>query len=184
MNMICDNCGAEIDKKERYCPNCGMELPGPVSKPSKKKHYRNSQPSTRGIPHPKADYENYYDKADYEKPLKRRHYRDSNDFSSDNFHPQKNYKHYNEEEDYKTKPLKRKYYRDSTYFTSDSPYQDDDYESYYAEEEDYRETKKSGRNLGTILLLLIIVLLFGFIIGLVMFSSNTQSIPQVPGLNS
>lgn len=25
--MICENCGAEIRKKARYCPDCGMDVP-------------------------------------------------------------------------------------------------------------------------------------------------------------
>lgn len=151
MDMLCDNCGAEINKKEEYCPNCGMELPGSAPKPSKKKYHRDSAAFTRDIPHPKVNYEN----------------------------------HYNEEADYEIKPLKRKYYGNPSASAYDDPYYQEEvnYESYYAKEDDY-ETKKSGGLLGTIFLLLVIALLLGFIIGLILFSSNIQSIPNVPNLNS
>ena len=44
-------------------------------------------------------------------------------------------------------------------------------------EEDYKE--KSGVGIGNIVLLLFIALVLGFIVGLLMFGS--QSIPQIPG---
>jgi hypothetical protein len=185
--MICDNCGAEIDKKERYCPNCGMELPGPTPKPSKKKYYKNSRAPTRDDSHSQKNYRNYYDEEeDFErKPSKRSHHEDPADFTYDIPHPRTDYRnYYDEEEDYERKPLKRKYYeRPSASAHYDSQYQDEPgYESYYTDEDDY-ETQKSGTSLGTILFVLIIILLLGFIIGLIMFSSN-QIIPQVPGINS
>lgn len=197
--MICDNCGAETDKKERYCPNCGMEFPGPRPKPSKKKYYKNSRESTRDNPRSrenygnnhyednsrsKGNYMNYQSKEDFErKPLKRRDYDDSKDFTYDIPHPKADYRNYNEKEDYERKPLKRKYYGNSLASARPNPYYQDeeDYESYYTDEEDYK-TKKSGSSLGTMLLLLVIVLLFGFIIGLIMFSSP-QSTPTIPGLS-
>jgi|GEM_PF-985778 len=184
--MICDNCGAEIDKKERYCPNCGMELPGPAPKPSKKKYYKNSRASTPDDSHSQKNYRNYYDEEEgyKRKPSKRSHQEDPADFTYDIPHPHTDYRNYDEEEDYERKPLKRKYYeRPSASAHHDSQYQDElGYESYYTNEEEY-ETQKSGTSLGTILFVLIIILLLGFIIGLIMFSSN-QIIPQVPGINS
>jgi hypothetical protein len=36
--MICKNCGANITKKENYCPSCGMELMIPYSKSLKEKY--------------------------------------------------------------------------------------------------------------------------------------------------
>ncbi len=36
--MICKNCGAEIRKRESYCPKCGMELTIPYSKSLKEKY--------------------------------------------------------------------------------------------------------------------------------------------------
>ena len=42
--MICDNCGAIIDKGEKYCPNCGMEL---INIPLKKKKSKNFKSSNQ-----------------------------------------------------------------------------------------------------------------------------------------
>ena len=36
--MICENCGAEINNRESYCPSCGMELMIPYSKSIKEKY--------------------------------------------------------------------------------------------------------------------------------------------------
>jgi hypothetical protein len=36
--MICENCGAEIKNRERYCPSCGMEMLIPYSKSLKEKY--------------------------------------------------------------------------------------------------------------------------------------------------
>lgn len=38
--MICENCGARIDKGESQCPKCGMELFNPNHKPLQKKYLR------------------------------------------------------------------------------------------------------------------------------------------------
>ena len=151
MNMICDNCGSEIDKREEYCPDCGMELPGSAPKPSKRKYHKDQGAFTNDIPQPSMSFENY-----------------------------------NEEADYKIKPLKRKYYGDPSPSTYDDPqYQDEvDYESHYTEEANHEEIEESKSIIGTAFLLLIIALLLGFIVGLILFSSNMQSIPQVPGLKS
>jgi uncharacterized Zn finger protein (UPF0148 family) len=42
--MICDNCGAIIDKGEEYCPNCGMEL---IKFPVEKKKSKNFESSNQ-----------------------------------------------------------------------------------------------------------------------------------------
>lgn len=178
--MICDNCGADIDNKERYCPNCGMELP---TKSSKKKYYKNSRPATRDNfqPRKNRDYptEEHFEK----KPFKKR---DEDPADSIYYipHPKADYSNHNEEEDYKRKPLKRKYYGRSASSRYDSPYQDDlDYESYYDYgNEEVPKAKKSRISLGTICLFMVMILLLGFVIGLIMFSN--QSIPHVPGFNS
>ena len=178
--MICDNCGAEIDNKERYCPNCGMELP--TSKSSKKKNYRNSQQPTRD----NSRSQNYWDSNEEHLERKPSRRKDDNpsDFTYDIPHPKADYIDYDEEEDYKRKPLKRKYYgSQSTPKRYDSHHQDD-YESYYDYgEEEVPEAKKSRISLGTICLFMIMILLLGFIIGMILFS-NTQVTPQVPGFNS
>lgn len=36
--MICENCGTDINRRESYCPNCGMELMVPYSKSLKEKY--------------------------------------------------------------------------------------------------------------------------------------------------
>lgn len=179
--MICDNCGAEIDNKETYCPNCGMELP--TSKSSKKKSYKNSQQFDSF--QSKKKYKNYPKKEHFEGKSSRRE-TDPSDFTYDIPHPKADYTNYNEEEDYKRKPLKRKYYGSpSASKRHDSPYKNDmDYESYYNYgEEEVPETKKSRLSLGTICLFMIMILLLGFVIGLILFS-NTQITPSVPGFNS
>ena len=180
--MICDNCGAETDKKEMYCPNCGMEFP--TLKSSKKKYYKNSQPATRDNFQSKKDYRNSSNEEYLKRKPSRREDKDSSDFTYDVPHPKADYRNYDEEEDYKRKPLKRKYYGSSIDSKGyESPHQDNlDYESYY-KEEDAPKTKKSRISLGTICLFMVMILLLGFVIGLILFS-NTQAIPQVPGFNS
>ena len=42
--MICDNCGAIIDKGEQYCPNCGMQL---IDLPKKQKKSKSSKSSNQ-----------------------------------------------------------------------------------------------------------------------------------------
>ena len=110
--MKCENCGALIEEKERYCYNCGMEL-------------LDSPP----------------------------------------------------------KPLKRKYHRDSRTFVSEDQRMQEEYVDYEkadsVEEAEYKPGK-SGIGAVSIFLLLLVALLVGFIIGTIIFSSNTQSIPQMP----
>lgn len=80
--MICDNCGAIIDKNEEFCPNCGMQIlnlhPTPkkrkyysgsfkhnnsrsVDKPIKQRYIKNSKPKSQ-------DYRQYFDDEEYEEP--------------------------------------------------------------------------------------------------------------------
>lgn len=178
--MMCDNCGAEIDNKERYCPNCGMELP--TSKSSKKKSYRNSQQFTRDSfqSKKKKDYSN---EEYFERRSSRRENNDPSDFTYDIPHPKADYTTYDEEEDYKRKPLKRKYYEGPSASKRYNSQDNIDYESYYDYgDEEVPETKKSGISLGTICLFMIMILLLGFVIGLMLFS-NTQATPHIPGFN-
>lgn len=87
------------------------------------------------------------------------------------------------------KPIKQRYIGNSTPESPEySQYLDEDeygYEEgelpeeiYY--EEDYKE--KSGSGIGNIILLLFIALILGFIVGIMLFSS--QSIPSIPGFNN
>lgn len=139
IDMICDNCGANIDKGEEYCPNCGMQLLDLPPNPMKKKKY----------------------------------YKDSKSIGSDN-------------SQIVEKPIKKKYTEDSVPESPDYSHYDNEYDVEYEEaeshqkeyyEEDYKE--KSGGGIGNIILLLFIALVLGFIVGLLMFGS--QSIPQIPG---
>ncbi|WP_414469583.1 zinc-ribbon domain-containing protein [Methanobacterium sp. ACI-7] len=151
--MICDNCGANIDKNEEYCPNCGMELLTP--KPKKKKYhneYRNPKRERRENLDDKEHF-NYSKTQSIEKPIKEKYIGYAEPESPD-------YSHYDE----------------------------DDYEDreHYPETRDYDEapTEKKGNGIGTIVLLLFIALVFGFIVGLFIFSNNNQFIPQIPGFNT
>jgi hypothetical protein len=152
--MICDNCGANIDKGEEYCPNCGMELLTP--KIMKKKDSRNdNKPENQSFKPAKKKYENSRsfsrdNSQMVEKPIKQRYIDYSEPESPD-------YSHYHDENEYEE---------------AESPQQE-----YY--EEEYKE--KSGTGMGSIILLLFIALALGFIVGLLMFGS--QSIPQIPGFN-
>ena len=177
--MICANCGAEIDNTERYCPNCGMELP--TSKSSKKKYYKSSPAATGDSFQPKKRYKNYSNEEYSQgKPFKKGR---NSDFTYDIPHPKADYTDYDEEEDYKRKPLKRKYYEGPSSSKRYNSQDNIDYESYYDYgDEEVPETKKSGISLGTICLFMIMILLFGFVIGLMLFS-NTQATPHIPGFN-
>jgi len=155
INMICDNCGALIDKSEEYCPNCGMELLTP--KPMKKKYHRAPETirhENQRFKHAKNKYykgsESFSNRPPIEKSIKRRYYEDSAPVSHD-------YSQYVGEDEYE----------------ESEPPQQDHYEGIYKE--------KSGFGIWDIVILLFIVLIFGFIVGLLMFGS--QSTPQIPGFN-
>jgi len=155
INMICDNCGAIINKSEEYCPNCGMELLTP--KPVKKKYYRDPEAiihENQSFKPAKNKYykdsESFSNRPSIEKPIKRRYYEDSSPVSHD-------YSQYVDEDEYEE---------------SESP-QQDHYEGNYKE--------KSGAGIGNIVLLLFIALILGFIAGLLIF--GPQSTPQIPGFN-
>jgi hypothetical protein len=141
IDMICDNCGANIDKSEEYCPNCGMQLLDLPPAPMKKKKY----------------------------------YKDSESISPDNSRIVE-------------KPIKRRYTGDSVPESPDYSHYDSRYDEEYGEAESHQQdhyekdyNEKSGVGIGNIILLLFIALVLGFIVGLLMFGS--QSIPQIPGVN-
>lgn len=159
--MPCDNCGAEIDKKEEYCPECGMELLSSVSKPKKKKYYKDPAP---------ISHENSYFQ---DKPQKKEYYRDPEPvIYKDSFHD---------------KPLKKKYYEnpDHEYYEDASFQEEYGYEDQYLDDdEEYVKTDRSWFKTSHMLLLLFIALLLGFLVGLLMFSTDTQLIPPIPTLHN
>lgn len=163
IDMICKNCGANFDKGEEYCPSCGMELL--IHKSMRKKDYRNSNPTIS-------------ENSNFKKPMDKFN-RDFKSFSSNNSQMvekpiKQRYIEYSEPES----PDYSQYSDEEEYGQTESP-QDHYYgDEYY--EEGYKE--KSGVGMGSILLFLFIALALGFIVGLLMFSS--QSIPQIPGFNS
>lgn len=64
--MICENCGARIGKKERYCPNCGREVFNSSEKPLQQKYLRGGySPEEESFQEPYQDWDDY-DKDPYE----------------------------------------------------------------------------------------------------------------------
>jgi len=64
--MICENCGARIGKKERYCPNCGREVFNSSEKPLQQKYLRGGYSSEEeSFQEPYQDWDDY-DKDPYE----------------------------------------------------------------------------------------------------------------------
>ena len=156
--MICKNCGANFDKGEEYCPSCGMELL--IHKSTRNKDYGNSNT-------------NISENSNFNKPINK-YDKDFRSFSSNNSQTVE-------------KPIKERYIEysepespDYSHYYDENEYEEAKYpqEEYY--EEEYKE--KSGVGMGSILLLLFIALALGFIVGLLMFGS--QSIPQIPGINN
>lgn len=152
VNMICDNCGANIDKNEEYCPNCGMELLTPT--PKKNRYPKKPTNPRREKSKPSDDEEifSHSNPHSIEKPIKEKYIGYSEPESQD-------YSQYYDRDDYEdTEP--------------------------YNETEEYETPKEKGSGIGTIVLLLFIALVFGFIVGLLIFSSSSQHIPQIPGFST
>jgi len=123
--MICENCGSEIRKNARYCPDCGMDII-PDHKPLQNKYLRGEYPE---------DEEGLLDEDYY--PAEETNYRQE----------------YSEEGN------------------------DDQNEEYRADYE-FTETQRSGWI--SIILLLIVALLIGFVMGFIFFSGKLLNIPSVP----
>lgn len=84
------------------------------------------------------------------------------------------------------KPIKQRYIEKSVPESYEYPQyfdeeEDEEYESHNSDydQEGYKE--KSGTGIGNIILILFIALILGFIVGMLMFGS--QSVPQIPGFN-
>ena len=205
--MRCENCGSEVKKGERYCPSCGMELLVSDYKPQYKQNYKsNYKPLSKSDYKPdyKEDYSSNYkpkSKPDYKKDYKE-------DYSS-NYKPKSKpdyKKDYNEDYSPNYKPKSKSSYKPlkDRYVKGDYPergnyddyegvpdrfdnrgkrskhrrYENRDYDGY---EQDYEvQSKKKSGWTGPIILFLIMALLFGLLIGFIMFSSSMHSIS---GLN-
>ena len=96
--MICDNCGAIIDKGEEYCPNCGMQL---VNIPIKKKKNKNFKSSNQDayITNKRSD--------SLKKPIKDRYIEYSNPESPDYSYYDQEYENNNYQEETPIKQQKK-----------------------------------------------------------------------------
>ncbi|AEG17428.1 zinc ribbon domain-containing protein [Methanobacterium paludis] len=174
--MRCENCGSEVRKGEKYCPSCGMELIVSDYKPRHKQDYKpnyklksksdykpdykqdKSDYRSRSKSDYKQDYKSDYQpksKSDY-KPLKNRYIKGE--------YPERDYDDYEDipdRFDNKFERSKNKRYERRNY---------DEYEPDY----EVQGKKKSGWK-GPIILFLIMALLFGFLIGFILFSKSIQS---------
>lgn len=140
--MNCDNCGAEIDKDEEYCPNCGMQLFDLPPNPIKKKGNKNSEYLSR------ENSVSYEKSSPLKKPIKQRYIEHSEPEGPD-------YSQYEQEYEY-------------------------EHTDNYEEEIPKAEPKESS-GMVNIILFLFIALLLGFIVGLLIFGSQTI---QIPGLKT
>lgn len=161
--MRCENCGSEVKKGERYCPSCGMELLVSDYKPQYKQNYKSNYK-----PRSKSDYEQDYE-AGY-KPKSKSNYKPLKDRYVKGDYPERgNY------DDYESVPDK---FDNRSKRSKHKRYENRDYGEY---EQDYEvQSKKKSGWTGPIVLFLIMALLFGFLIGFIMFSSSIHSIS---GLN-
>jgi zinc-ribbon domain len=122
--MKCENCGAEIRKKDRYCPDCGMDIP--EYKPLQDKYLRGENQDEEGFWDDNEEYV-HTDKAQYHQE----------------------------------------------YSNGENQYQNDEYGAY--------EVTESQRSVwSSVILLLIVALLIGFVMGLIFFSGKLLNIPPVP----
>jgi zinc-ribbon domain len=123
--MICENCGAEIRKEARYCPDCGMDIP--EYKPLQDKYLRGENQD------------------------------DEEDFLDDN----EEYNHADEAH----------YHQE--YSNGENQYQNEEYGA-------YEVTVSQGSVWSSVILLLIVALLIGFVMGFIFFSGKLLNIPSVP----
>ncbi|HOI40963.1 MAG TPA: zinc ribbon domain-containing protein [Methanobacterium sp.] len=141
--MKCENCGSKIKKGETYCPKCGMELFNSQYKPLKKKYLRGEYREVDDLG--TSPYN--LDEDDYSESA----YQQDN-YQNQNYN-QKRKKNYQKNYNQETNPQK-KYQRGY------------DLDEYY-------ESEETGSSMwGTIMLLLIVALLFGFVMGFMFFSTK------------
>lgn len=173
--MKCQNCGAKVRKWDTYCPKCGMELFSSEYKPLKNKYLRGEYHEQRegqiepydleGEDNSAAEYyeDNYQNQDDYQNKEKNQHNPDENSqFDQD--------KNYNQGQN---KSYKKKYNGNRNYQQNYNPkgYQKKKYRGYDLDE--YYESEETGSSIwGTVFLLLIVALLFGFVMGFMFFSTK------------
>lgn len=140
--MKCENCGAKIKKWETYCPKCGMELFNSHYKPLKKRYLR-------------GEYRETEESRTSPYDLDQMEYSEST-YQQDKYQNQNN--NHKRERNYKNKSNHR------------NPHKK--YQRGYDLDEYYESVENESSIWGTIMLLLVIALLFGFVMGFVFFSTK------------
>ncbi len=140
--MKCGNCGSKIKKGEPYCPKCGMELFNSQYKPLKKRFLRGEYREVENFVTSPYNLEEDYSRSTHQR--------------SD--HQNQSYK----------KKRKRNYQKN---YKQETNPQKKHYRGYDLDE--YYESKKTNSSTwSTIMLLLIVALLFGFVMGFMLFSTK------------
>ncbi|HHY00699.1 MAG TPA: zinc ribbon domain-containing protein [Methanothermobacter sp.] len=140
--MKCENCGAKIKKRETYCPKCGMKLFNSQYKPLKKRYLRGEYRETEEFGTSPYDLEEEGYSESTYQP---------NKYQNQNYNQKGEKNHQNKHN--QTNPQKK-------------------YQRGYDLDEYYESAENESSIWGTIMLLLIIALLFGFVMGFVFFSTK------------
>ena len=174
--MNCQNCGGYIKRRDTYCPHCGEKLTSSVYKSHNKKNNHKSDPRPKrkddhnpgydNKSHYKnhqngnSDYNQGYNKKNSEfKPLQKRFIRGEYQDQEDDYYNQYIEEQFIDERPVYERPKKKKY-------------RGYDLSEYYPDEEE-----SSSMGMLPIILILLIALLVGFIIGVMIFSTN--SLPSI-----
>lgn len=175
--MKCENCGAKIRKWESYCPKCGMEIINSESKPLKNKYLRGEYHEHREVAIEPYDLdEEDFSAAKYHEDT----YQNKDNYSDRDYnqHNQDDDYHYNQDQDdqqhNRNKGYKKKYNPNRNYQQNYNPegQQKKKYTRGYDLDE-YYESEETGSSIwGTVFLLLIVALLFGFVMGFLFFSTK------------
>ena len=168
-SMKCENCGAKIKKRETYCPKCGMELFNSQYKPLKKKYLRGEYMEREEVATSTYDLEDDdYSESTYQQDkYQNQNYNQDEDYNYNRDRKGKQYKQYNENKDYNQK-RKKNYQRNYNQKTNPQKKYQRGYDL-----DEYYESEESGSSIwGTIFLLLIVALLFGFVMGFMFFSTK------------
>lgn len=185
--MKCENCGTKVRKWDTYCPKCGMELSVSEYKPLKNKYLRGEYHEQREVPTEPYDLEGedysaakyYEDTYQNEDNYSDRDYNQQNQDNNYQYNQDRDYKQdnpdksYKKDKSYKNKPYKKKYNQNRDYQHNYNPneYKKKKYRGYDLDE--YYGTEENESSIwGTVFLLLVIALLFGFVIGIIFFSTK------------
>lgn len=156
--MKCENCGARIRKWESYCPKCGMELFNSDSKPLQKKYLRGEYREVEEISTEPYDLgaedlsEATYNQDTYQNP---NYNQDNQDEDSQKGNRNQNNRNRNYKQEYNKEGNSQKKYQRG-----------------YDLDEYYESEKTGGSIWGTVILMLIVALLFGFVMGVMFFSTK------------